>query len=93
MADALFYLMEYYDSPDLVNNWTGKDITIKDLAYLIKNVINYDGELIFNNEKPDGMPRKVVDTTKLNELGWTAKIDLKDGLKKTYYSYIDSLRT
>lgn len=93
MADACFYLMEHYDSPDLVNIGTGKDITIKDLAYLIKNVINYDGELIFNNEKPDGMPRKVVDTTKLNELGWTAKIDLKDGLKKTYYSYIDSLRT
>lgn len=93
MADACFYLMEHYDSPDLVNIGTGKDITIKDLAYLIKNVINYDGELIFNNEKPDGMPRKVVDTTKLNELGWTAKIDLRDGLKKTYYSYIDSLRT
>lgn len=93
MADACFYLMEHYDSPDLVNIGTGKDITIKDLAYLIKDVINYDGELIFNNEKPDGMPRKVVDTTKLNELGWTAKIDLRDGIKKTYYSYVDSLHS
>tara|TARA_B110000483_G_scaffold234318_1_gene304222 strand:- start:62 stop:1006 length:945 start_codon:yes stop_codon:yes gene_type:complete len=89
MADACFYLMENYDSPNLINIGTGKDISIKDLAYLIKDVINYDGELFFDKTKPDGMPRKVVNTQKLNDLGWTSSINLKDGLLQTYNSYLD----
>ena len=89
MADACFYLMENYDSPNLVNIGTGKDISIKDLAYLIKDVINYDGELFFDKTKPDGMPRKVVDTQKLNDLGWTSSTNLKYGLVQTYNSYLD----
>lgn len=92
MADACFYLMENYESPDLVNIGTGKDISIKDLAFLIKDVVNYSGDLIFNTSKPDGMPRKVVDTQKLNDLGWTSSIELKDGLSKTYASYIKAIQ-
>lgn len=91
MADACFYLMENYESPDLVNIGTGKDISIKDLAFLIRDVVNYSGDLIFNTSKPDGMPRKVVDTKKLNALGWTSSIELKDGLSKTYASYIKAI--
>lgn len=91
MADACFYLMENYESPDLVNIGTGKDISIKDLAFLIKDVVNYSGDLIFNTTKPDGMPRKVVDTKKLNDLGWTSSIELQDGLSKTYASYIKAI--
>ena len=89
MADACFHLMENYDSPNLVNIGTGKDVSIKDLAYLIKGVVNYDGELVFDHTKPDGMPRKVVDTKKLNDLGWTHSISLKEGLAQTYNSYLD----
>lgn len=92
MADACFYLMENYESPDLVNIGTGKDISIKDLAFLIKDIVNYSGDLIFNTSKPDGMPRKVVDTQKLNDLGWTSSIELKDGLSKTYASYIKAIQ-
>jgi GDP-L-fucose synthase len=91
MADACFYLMEYYDSPDLVNVGTGEDVSIKDLAYLIKDVINFNGKLVFDTSKPDGMPRKVVDTKKLNDLGWTSSINLKEGLSQTYSLYKELL--
>ena len=93
MADACFYLMENYESPNLVNIGTGKDISIKDLAYLIRDIVNYDGELVFDTTKPDGMPRKVVDTKKLNDLGWVSSIDLREGLEQTYNSYIDLMST
>ena len=89
MADACVYLMEHYDSPDLVNIGTGKDISISDLANLIKKVTAYDGKIVFDKTKPDGMPRKVVDTTKLNNLGWVSSIKLRDGLADTYKNYRD----
>tara|TARA_B100000900_G_C20525006_1_gene693807 strand:+ start:288 stop:1232 length:945 start_codon:yes stop_codon:yes gene_type:complete len=89
MADACVYLMEHYDSPDLVNIGTGKDISISDLANLIKKVTAYDGKIVFDKTKPDGMPRKVVDTTKLNNLGWFSSIKLRDGLVDTYKNYRD----
>ena len=70
-----------------INIGTGKDITIKELALTIKNVINYDGELHFDVSKPDGTPRKLLDVTKINELGWRYKTELIDGLKLTYKDF------
>ena len=70
-----------------INVGTGKDITIKELALTIKKVINYDGELIFDRDKPDGTPRKLLDVKKINNLGWNYKTELLDGLIKTYEDY------
>lgn len=92
MADACVYLMENYNSPEIVNIGTGEDLSIKDLAYEIKDIVGFDGNIIFDHSKPDGMPRKVVDVTKLNELGWKAKISLNEGLKKTYKHYLDDIK-
>jgi len=87
MADACVYLMENYDGPEYVNIGTGEDLTIKELAETIKEVIEYKGELKFDVSKPDGTPRKLLDVTKLNRLGWKYKISLKDGIMRTYISY------
>ena len=70
LADACFYLMQNYNQPDLVNIGTGEDISIKDLALLIKDITGYEGELTFDTSKPDGTPRKLLDVSKLHGLGW-----------------------
>ena len=87
MADACVYLMENYDGLEHVNIGTGEDLTIKELAETIKEVIEYKGELKFDISKPDGTPQKLLDVTKLNRLGWKNKIGLKDGIMRTYISY------
>lgn len=87
LADACLYFMENYDAkelPPFINIGTGKDISIKKLAELIKNIVGYKGEMAWDTSKPDGMPRKVVDVTIANELGWQAKVSLEEGIKKTY---------
>ncbi len=84
LADACFYLMQYYDEADLVNIGTGEDIAIKDLALLIKDIVGYTGELKFDATKPDGTPRKLMDVNKLQTLGWHHKIVLADGIKAVY---------
>lgn len=88
MADACVYLMENYSSPDIVNVGTGMDMSINDLAYLIKDVVGYEGNVVFDSSKPDGMPRKVVDVSKLESIGWTSKISLRDGIASTYDAYL-----
>ncbi|MFC5404998.1 GDP-L-fucose synthase family protein [Cohnella soli] len=88
LADACVFLMNRYNGNDIVNVGTGKDMTIRDLAYLVKEVVGYSGELVFNPEMPDGTPRKLLDTGKLNELGWQPGISLKDGLESTYAWYV-----
>tara|TARA_B110000211_G_scaffold108850_1_gene126205 strand:- start:2452 stop:3399 length:948 start_codon:yes stop_codon:yes gene_type:complete len=92
MADACVHLMETYSSPDIINIGTGKDISIHDLAYLVKNVVGYDGGIEFDPEKPDGMPRKVVDVSLLREAGWSAQIDLAGGLVSTYESFLETTK-
>jgi GDP-L-fucose synthase len=87
LADACFFLMLHYDSSEIINVGTGKDLTIRDLAMLIMDIVHYDGELKFNTDKPDGTPRKLLDTTKINQLGWTPKIELRQGIKKVYKAY------
>ncbi len=91
MADACVFLMENYDSPEIVNVGTGKDLSIKELAYEIKEIVGFEGEIVFDHSKPDGMPRKVVDVKKLNKLGWSAKISLKEGLHHTYEEFLKAL--
>jgi GDP-L-fucose synthase len=84
MADACVFLMMNYNDEKFVNIGTGKDITIKDLAYLIKNTAGFEGELIFDSSKPDGTPRKLMDVSYLHSLGWKHKIDLEEGVKMVY---------
>lgn len=81
-ADACFFLMQHYDSPEIINIGVGDDISIKDLALLIKDIVGYTGELRFDTSKPDGTPRKLLDVSKLNALGWKPKIALREGIKR-----------
>ncbi|MED4967023.1 GDP-L-fucose synthase [Heyndrickxia coagulans] len=84
LADACVFLMNHYDGDEIVNIGVGKDLSIKELAEKIKKVVGYEGAIEFDMSKPDGTPRKLVDVTKLNSLGWTAPTSLDEGLKKTY---------
>lgn len=83
LADALVYLMENYDSPEIINIGTGEDISIREIADKIKRLVGYAGEVKWDTSKPDGTPRKLLDVTKLNQLGWHHKISLEEGLSKT----------
>lgn len=89
LADAVFWLMENYEEKQFLNVGTGKDVSIKELAFLIKEIIGYEGELIFDITKPDGMPKKLLDVSKINSLGWKYKIELEDGLKKTFDFFLE----
>ena len=84
LADACYYLMQNYNEPGLVNIGTGKDIAIKDLALLIKNIVGYKGKIVHDLSKPDGTPRKLMDVSKLNAAGWKAKIGLEEGIRAVY---------
>jgi GDP-L-fucose synthase len=84
MADACFYLMQQYNEAGLVNIGVGHDISIGDLARLIKGIIGYEGSLIFDTSKPDGTPRKLMDVTKLHGFGWKAGIGLEEGIRQVY---------
>ncbi|MGV3508250.1 MAG: GDP-L-fucose synthase [Sphingobacteriaceae bacterium] len=88
LADACFYLMETYNEPSLVNIGTGEDISIKDLALLIKKVIGFEGELEFDSSKPDGTPRKLMDVSKLHGAGWKHTIQLEEGIKLAYQDFL-----
>ena len=83
LADACYFLLKNYDQAGLVNIGLGVDLTIKDLALLIAKMVGYTGSLIFDASKPDGTPRKLLDTTKLNLLGWKPSITLEDGIQRT----------
>ena len=87
-ADACVFLMDHYDERQFVNIGLGKDISIKDLAYVIKKITGYKGEIIFDSDKPDGTPRKLMDTSKLNALGWNPKINLEEGIASVYKDYV-----
>lgn len=84
LADACVFLMNNYDSSEIMNIGTGEDLTIKELAYMIKDVVGFNGEIVWNTSMPDGTPRKLLDVSKINNLGWKYKIDLETGLKLTY---------
>lgn len=91
LADAIYFLMQNYDSEEFINIGVGDDISIKELAKILKDLIDFKGELVFDTSKPDGMPRKLMDTQKLNNLGWKPKVELKQGLKQTIEWYLETL--
>ena len=87
-ADACVFLMRHYNEKEFVNIGLGRDISIKDLAGLVKRVTGYNGEIVFDSAKPDGTPRKLMDTSKLNSLGWQPKINLEEGIASVYKDYV-----
>lgn len=91
LADACLFLMKEYNSKEIINVGTGVDLSIKDLALLIKKCVGFLGELNFNSEQPDGTPRKLLDTSKINNLGWNAKIKLEDGIKSICEEFEQSI--
>lgn len=91
LADACLFLMETYESPEIINVGTGADITIAELAGLIGDIVGYGGSVRFDDTKPDGTPRKLLDVTRLGKLGWRACIGLKDGIRDTYHWYLENL--
>lgn len=90
LAEAALFLLEKYDNPEIINVGTGKDISILDLANLMKQIIDYSGEIIFDSSKPDGTPRKLLDITKITKLGWKHKYSLKKGISITYNWFKDN---
>jgi GDP-L-fucose synthase len=90
LAAACVYLMENYNEEGLVNIGTGEDVTITELAMLIKEIVGYEGALVYDHTKPDGTPRKLMDVSKLTNLGWKYSIELKDGLNRVYNDYLNS---
>ena len=91
LAEACYFLMQTYNEPNLINIGTGDDLSIAALALLIKEVVGYEGALVFDATKPDGTPRKLMDVSKLHQLGWKHKIELKAGLALTYQNYLSAL--
>jgi GDP-L-fucose synthase len=88
LAEACYYLMQNFSEAGFINIGSGKEITIKDLALLIKNIVGYEGELTFDASKPDGTPRKLMDVSKLAALGWTYKTELEEGIKLAYQDFL-----
>lgn len=84
LADACYFLMQYYDTGEIVNIGTGNDITIADLAAMMAEIIGFTGEIIYDTTKPDGTPIKRLDVSKINNLGWYARTSLRAGIEKTY---------
>lgn len=89
LADACLYLMVNYDGREIVNIGVGEDLTIRELAEMIAGVIGFKGKLRFDTSKPDGTPQKLLDVSRLNNLGWQAKISLEEGIRRTYDWYLD----
>jgi GDP-L-fucose synthase len=88
LAEACVHLMENYDEKLFVNVGTGTDLSIKELAILVKDIIGYDGEIIWDSSKPNGTPRKLMDVSRINEFGWKHKIDLPTGISKVYEDFL-----
>lgn len=84
MADACVFLMKNYNDAGFINIGVGEDVSIKELAEMVKDIIGYKGKLVFDTSKPDGTPRKLMDVSKLNGLGWRASIQLRDGIESVY---------
>lgn len=90
LADAALFLMNNYDSGEIINVGVGKDISIKELAELIREIVGYEGGIKFDTSKPEGTPRKLLDVSKIRGLGWAPGITLTDGIRNTYEWYVNS---
>jgi GDP-L-fucose synthase len=93
LADACLFLMEHYEEADHINVGTGEDLSIRALAELVRDIVYPAAELVFDTTKPDGMPRKLLDVSKLRSLGWSPTIGLEDGVRSTYQWFLDALQT
>ncbi|WP_421892773.1 GDP-L-fucose synthase family protein [Marinoscillum sp.] len=91
LAEACLFLMNHYSSEKTINVGFGEDLSIKDLALMVKDVVGFSGDLIFDDTKPNGTPRKLMDSSKLRALGWTPKISLAEGIRKVYAEVDKSL--
>ena len=87
LANACYFLMQHYNEPGLINIGMGNDISIYDLALLVKEIVGYEGKIMADSSKPDGTPRKLMDISKLSTLGWKATISLEDGIRQVYNEY------
>lgn len=90
LADACLFLMQNYESDQTINIGTGKDLTIRDLAICIQEIVGYHGQLTFDKTKPDGTPRKLLDVSKLTELGWQAQTSLSEGIRLAYHDFLQT---
>jgi GDP-L-fucose synthase len=88
LANACLHLMEHYNEKQFLNIGTGEDMTIRELAELIKNIVDYNGEITWDTTKPDGTPRKLMDVSKAHSLGWKHEVSLEEGIKKTYSNFL-----
>jgi GDP-L-fucose synthase len=93
LADACLFLMEHYEEKGHINVGTGEDLSIRALAELVRDVVYPGAKLVFDTSKPDGMPRKLLDVSKLRSLGWSPTIGLEDGIRSTYQWFLDALKT
>jgi len=89
LADACLFLLERYDSPEIINVGCGEDVTIRELAEMVCQVVGFEGNLVFDAKKPDGTPRKLLDVSLLFGMGWRPKIGLRDGIRDAYQWFID----
>ena len=89
LADACVHLVRDYSSPDIVNVGWGRGISISELAGLIRKIVGYEGDIQFDTSKPDGTPRKLLDTARLTALGWQPSIELEEGIAQTYKWYCE----
>ncbi len=92
MADACVFLLEHYSGEQHVNIGTGKEVTIKELADTVQRVVGYQGEVVWNEDMPDGTPRKLTDVTKLHNLGWNHKVELEEGVQLAYDWFRENVR-
>ena len=92
LADACIFLMDNYDESEIINIGWGKDQTIRELAEMISGVVGYTGQIVWDDSKPDGTPRKQLDVSRLSRLGWQAKISLEDGIRQVYQWYLKQTR-
>jgi GDP-L-fucose synthase len=91
MADACIYLMNHYEGNDFINIGSGKEISIRELAEIIKKAVGYQGNIKFDTSKPDGTPRRVLDNTRILKTGWKPKIDMEEGIRKEYQYFLNNI--
>ena len=91
LADAVCFLMERYESPHIINVGVGEDVTIAELAELVRNAVGFSGRIVFDRSKPDGTPRKLLDVSRISALGWRPTIELEDGIRATYAWYLENV--
>ncbi len=92
LADACLFILDKYDSPEIINIGCGEDVTIRTLAETVSEVLGFSGDLVFDTTKPDGTPRKLLDMSKLFSLGWRPRITLADGIRQAYESFLQTLK-